>query len=167
MEGGCSCGEVRYSLNAPPMFVNCCHCTDCQKETGGAFAINALVEAANLPLLKGTPERIAMPTESGRPHDVYRCPTCKVAVWSDYGRRGYVFFLRVSTLDEPHAITPDAHIFTRSKVPWVDLGGDLPPGTATGKPAGVYDIFYDMKTAWPAASLARRDAASAAAKKQA
>ena len=134
------------------MFVNCCHCTDCQKETGGAFAINALVEAANVPLLKGTPERIAMPTQSGRPHDVYRCPNCKVALWSDYGRRGYLFFLRVSTLDEPHSITPDAHIFTRSKVPWVDLGGDLPDGTATGKPAGVYDVFYDMKSLWPAAT---------------
>jgi hypothetical protein len=163
-DGGCSCGAVRYRLTAAPMFTHCCHCLDCQKQTGGAFAINALVEAANLPLLAGTPERITMPTDSGRPHDVYRCPTCQVALWSDYGRRGYLLFLRIATLDAPHAIAPDVHIFTRSKVPWVDLAGVLPPGSATGKPAGVYNVYYDMKSLWPAGSLARREAASAAAK---
>ncbi|HJW42163.1 MAG TPA: GFA family protein [Rhizomicrobium sp.] len=163
-EGGCSCGAVRYALTAAPMFTNCCHCLDCQKQTGGAFAINALVEAAQVKLLKGAPVRVTMPTESGRPHDIWRCPECQVALWSDYGRRGYLLFLRVSTLDAPHAIAPDAHIFARSKVPWVDLSGPLPNGSATGKPALVCDVYYDMKTEWPPASMARRDAASAAAK---
>ena len=157
-EGGCSCGAVRYTLTRSPMFTHCCHCLDCQKQTGGAFAINALVEAANLPLTQGAPERITMPTESGRPHDIYRCPACKVALWSDYGRRGTLLFLRVSTLDTPHAIAPDVHIFTRSKVPWVNLSGPLPNGSATGKPALVVDVYYDMEKEWPAESLARRTA---------
>ena len=130
------------------MFVNCCHCLDCQKQTGGAFVINALIEADRVHILAGEPEGISMPTESGRPHIIYRCPDCKVALWSIYGGRHQVRYIRVSTLDQPHAIKPDAHIFTRSKVPWVQLPADM----------HAFDIFYDMKTEWSSESLARREA---------
>jgi hypothetical protein len=148
MEGGCSCGQVRYRLLDAPMFVHCCHCLDCQKQSGGAFAINALIETDRIERLAGVPVAISMPTDSGRPHDIHRCPTCQVAVWSDYGRRAGLRFLRVATLDQPHAIRPDVHIFTRSKVPWVGLPADVPS----------FEVYYDTKTQWPAASLARREA---------
>jgi hypothetical protein len=147
-DGGCFCGAVRYRLLARPMFVHCCHCLDCQRQTGGAFAINAIVEAANIELLKGKPRAVSMPTESGRPHDIYRCAKCATALWSDYGRRRVMLFLRVSTLEKPHAIKPDVHIFTRSKVPWVGLPADVP----------AFKVYYDMKKLWPPASLARRKA---------
>ena len=153
-EGGCSCGAVRFRLTGAPMFVHCCHCLDCQRQTGGAFAINALYETDRITLLAGTPEPVAMPTDSRRPHDIYRCPRCKVAVWSDYGGRSYLRFVRVATLDDPHAITPDVHIYTRSKVPWVALPAEVP----------AFEEFYDMKTLWPAEAQARRAAASAAAR---
>lgn len=146
--GSCSCGAVKYRLSSPPMFVHCCHCLDCQKQSGGAFAINALIESDRIELLDGKPEPIAMPTESGRPHDIHRCPTCQVALWSDYGRRPALRFVRVATLDEPHALLPDVHIFTRSKVPWVGL----PDG------ARAFEVYYDVDKEWPAASLARRKA---------
>lgn len=154
MQGGCSCGKVRYRLKREPMFVHCCHCLDCQKQTGGAFAINALIEADEVEDVMGGAVAWPMPTESGRPHDIYRCPDCGVALWSDYGRRGWVRFMRVSTLDEPHAITPDVHIFTRSKVPWVRL----PEG------ARAFEVYYDIASEWPDESLARRRAAAEKAK---
>jgi hypothetical protein len=147
-EGRCTCGEVRYRLRSEPMFVHCCHCTDCQRHTGSAFAINALIETARIELLAGTPQPVSMPTESGRPHDIYRCPTCRVAVWSDYGRRPALRFVRVATLEKPNAIPPDVHIYFRSKMPWVHL----PEGART------FQEFYDIPTEWPAASLARRKA---------
>ncbi len=147
-EGGCGCGAVRYRLESAPMFVNCCHCKDCQRQTGTAFVINALIETDRITLLKGKPEPVSMPTESGRPHDVYRCPTCRTALWSDYGRRPSLRFVRVGTLDEPSALKPDAHIFTRSKLPWIQLSSDIPS----------FDIFYEMQKQWPADSLARRRA---------
>lgn len=153
-DGGCFCGAVRYRMHADPMFVHCCHCTDCQCQTGGAFAINAIVEADRVEILSGTPEPVEMPTSSGRPHDIYRCPKCRIAVWSDYGRRKVMLFVRVSTLDHRHAIVPDVHIFTRSKVPWVRL----PDG------ARAFDVYYDMKKEWPAESLARREAVLGAGK---
>lgn len=147
-EGGCACGELRYRLTSRPMFVNCCHCRDCQRQSGGAFAVNALIETDRIDMLSGVPVSVSMTTDSGRPHDVYRCPACQIAVWSDYGRRGVMRFVRATTLDDPQALGPDAHIFTRSKLPWVGLPPDVP----------AFDIYYDMAKLWPAESLARRQA---------
>jgi hypothetical protein len=148
LEGGCSCGAVRYRLKGAPMFVHCCHCLDCQRQTGSAFVLNALIETDRIEHLSGEPVAVSMPTDSGRPHDIYRCPTCLTAVWSDYGRRPALRFVRVGTLDDPTALAPDVHIFTRSKQPWVGL------------PAGVpaVEVYYDMQTLWPPESLARRKA---------
>ncbi|SMF58006.1 Uncharacterized conserved protein [Xaviernesmea oryzae] len=148
-EGGCFCGKIRYRMHGRPMFIHCCHCTDCQRQTGSAFAINALIEADRVELAEGEPVAVAMKTDSGHPHDIYRCPECRTALWSDYGRRGWMLFIRVSTLDRRAEFEPDAHIFTRSKVPWVTL----PEG------ANVFEEYYSTKALWPAGSLARREAA--------
>jgi hypothetical protein len=132
------------------MFVHCCHCRDCQRQTGSAFVLNALIETDRIELQCGDPEAVGVPTDSGRPHDIYRCPTCRTAVWSDYGRRPGLRFVRVGTLDHPEDVPPDVHIFTRSKLPWVAL----PEGT----PA--FEVYYDMKSLWPEESLRRRYAVS-------
>ncbi|WP_374571742.1 GFA family protein [Phenylobacterium sp.] len=147
-EGACFCGAVRYRLKSRPMFVHCCHCRDCQKQTGGAFAVNALIETDRIEMLAGEPRPWRMKTESGRPHDVYRCPDCAGPLWSDYGGRPALRFVRVATLEDPAALPPDVHIFTRSKLPWVKL--------EDGAPA--FEVYYDMRTLWPADSLERRRA---------
>jgi hypothetical protein len=149
LEGGCACGAVRYRLSTAPMFVHCCHCLDCQRQTGSAFVLNALIETDRIELLAGKPQPVPVPTDSGRPHDIHRCPKCQTAVWSDYGRRPNLRFLRVGTLDDPKALKPDVHIYTRSKQPWVKLPEGVP----------AFAEYYDMKALWPAASLARRKAA--------
>ena len=148
LEGGCSCGAVRYRLTSAPMIVHCCHCLDCQRQTGSGFVINALIETDRIERLSGEPEPVSMPTDSGRPHHIYRCPKCQTAVWSDYGGRPALRFVRVGTLDEPSALSPDVHIFTRSKLPWLRLPDDVP----------AVEVYYDMQKLWPAESLARREA---------
>lgn len=148
LEGGCGCGQVRYRLMSAPMFVNCCHCTNCQRQTGSAFVINALIETDRIELLSGVLDPVAMPTESGRPHDVFRCSKCKTALWSNYGTRPSLRFLRVGTLDHAAQILPDAHIFVRSKLPWVVLPDAAP----------AFDVYYDMTKQWTPESLARRRA---------
>jgi hypothetical protein len=154
LEGGCACGAVRYRLTSAPMFVNCCHCRDCQQQTGGAFAVNALIETDRIEVLQGEIAVYEMPTDSGRPHDIHRCPTCATALWSDYGRRGYMRFLRATTLDDRAALSPDAHIFTRSKLPWVGLPADVP----------AFEIYYEMDKLWSPQAQARRKAASVGAR---
>src|SRR5947209_7525031 len=121
LQGGCACGAVRYRLASAPMFVNCCHCTWCQRETGSAFVVNAIIETTRVEVTEGETVAVATPTESGTPQLIHRCPVCYVALWSHYGGRKYAAFVRAGTLDKPNPIRPDAHIFTRSKLPWVSL----------------------------------------------
>ncbi len=148
LAGGCACGAVRYRLESSPMFVHGCHCLECRRQTGGAFVINALIETDRITLLAGALQPTPVPTDSGGAHDIYRCTQCQTALWSDYGRRPALRFVRVGTLDDPSALEPDVHIFTRSKLAWVGL----PRGT----PA--FAVYYDAAKLWPAESLARRRA---------
>ena len=147
LEGRCACGEVRYRLTGRPMFVHCCHCLDCQRQTGSAFVLNAIYEQDRIELLSGEIEPTPMPTDSGRRHDIYRCPSCRTALWSDYGGRP-TRFVRLGTLEDPSALTPDVHIFTRSKLPWVTLPPEVP----------AFEVYYEMEKLWPPESLARRKA---------
>src|SRR5690242_1843861 len=145
MEGGCSCGAVRYRLASGPLFVHCCHCLNCQRQTGSAFVINLLIEADRVELLARQPHPIDVPRDDGSRQRIYRCPECQVAVYSNYGGPA-VNFVRAGTLDDPSAVSPDVHIFTRSKLPWVTL----PPGV----PA--FEAYYKAKEVWPAEALERR-----------
>lgn len=149
-EGGCTCGSVRYRLTRKPMFVHCCHCTWCQRDSGTAFALNALIETTEVDLLSGTLEAVDTPTESGKGQVFMRCPTCRTTLYSHYAGAGKsVAFVRVGTLDQPSKVPPDIHIFTRSKLPWV-----RPPEGAL-----VMEEFYSYRDHWPEESFARLKAA--------
>jgi hypothetical protein len=144
LEGGCSCGEIRYRLASDPLFVNCCHCLNCQRQTGSAFVINMLIEDDRVEVLSGEPEAVEVPRDDGSSQTIYRCPACKVALFSLYTRPN-VRFVRAGTLDRPWEVSPDAHIFTRSKLPWVLIPDGVP----------AFDVFYDARELWPAESLER------------
>jgi hypothetical protein len=149
LTGGCTCRAVRYRIETRPLFVHCCHCRWCQRETGASFALNAMIEADRVTLLAGAPELVDTPSESGRGQKIARCPKCRIAVWSHYAGAGpSVCFVRVGTLDQPDHLPPDIHIFTASRQPWVVL----PPGV----PA--VPEYYDRNQHWPKESLARREA---------
>lgn len=149
LEGGCTCRAVRYRMTSGPMFVHCCHCRWCQRETGASFALNAMIEADRIVLLTGAPEVVKTPSNSGKGQKISRCPVCRIAVWSNYAGAGdAIRFIRVGTLDNPDRFPPDIHIFTSSKQPWVVL----PQGT----PA--VEDYYDRNRYWPEESLARRRA---------
>jgi hypothetical protein len=146
-EGGCACGAVRYRLTSEPLFVHCCHCLNCQRQTGSAFVINVLIETDRVELLAGDPQPVDVPRDDGSKQRIWRCPTCQVALYSQYTRRE-VRFVRAGTLNDPSAVEPDVHIFTRSKVPWVTLPESTP----------AFDVYYDTRKLWPAASLVGLDA---------
>lgn len=146
LQGGCTCRHIRYQLDTAPLFVHCCHCRWCQRETGASFALNAMIEADRVTLLGGEPDLVATPSASGKGQLIARCPHCRVAVWSNYAGAGpSVRFVRVGTLDEPDLLPPDIHIFTASKQPWVVL-----PEGAPAVPE-----YYQRSLYWPPASLRR------------
>jgi hypothetical protein len=144
-DGGCTCRAVRYRMTDRPLFVHCCHCRWCQRETGASFALNAMIESDRVTLLQGAPEVVDTPSNSGKGQKIARCPHCRVALWSNYGGGDRVRFVRVGTLDDPDSLPPDIHIFTESKQPWVVL------------PAGTPAVaeFYDRERYWPGESLER------------
>ena len=147
--GGCTCRTVRYEFTPPPLIVHCCHCRWCQRESGAAFALNALIESDRLQLLTGRIDLVSTPSAGGKGQRIARCPACRVALWSHYSGFGErVSFVRVGTLDEPDRFAPDVHIFTESKQPWVSL----PPG------ARAFTQYYKSAEVWSAPSLKRREA---------
>src|SRR5258708_21336930 len=140
LEGGCTCRAVRYRMTTKPLFVHCCHCRWCQRETGASFALNALIEADRVILLKGAPEVVNTPSHSGKGQKIARCPTCRIALWSNYAGAGDALrFVRVGTLNEPDRLAPDIHIFTASKQPWVVLLPNIP----------AVEEYYDRKKHCP------------------
>jgi len=143
MTGRCACGAVTYRLASAPMFVHCCHCVNCQRQTGSAFVINLLIEAERIDVT-GSTVAIEVPRDDGSVQTVHRCPSCQVAVFSDYGWPELVF-VRAGTLDDPSAVAPDVHIYTRSKVPWIELPTETP----------AFEAYYDSSKLWPPASLER------------
>jgi len=154
MEGGCTCRAVRYRLNDKPLFVHCCHCTWCQRESGSAFAVNAFLEASQVELLKGHPVKTTVPSASGKGQVFWRCPDCGITVWSNYPQAGpSIYFIRVGTLDEPSRMRPDIHIYTSTKQPWIVLPAGVPAAPE----------FYNPAEHWPAESIARFKAARSAA----
>lgn len=148
LAGGCDCRFVRYRIETRPLFVHCCHCRWCQRESGASFALNAMIESDRVTLSTGEPELVDTPSASGRGQKIARCPKCRIAVWSHYAGGGTAIrFVRVGTLDQPDLLPPDIHIFTSTKQPWVLL--------AAGTPAVAE--FYDRKQYWPKESLTRRE----------
>ncbi|OED37531.1 aldehyde-activating protein [Chromatiales bacterium (ex Bugula neritina AB1)] len=156
--GGCACGHVRYRLTSEPMIVHCCHCSWCQRESGAAFAVNALIEADRVELTKGNTVEVPTPSVSGAGQRFSRCPNCQVTLWTNYlgmsgGMGEMIRFVRVGTLDDPAPFPPDVHIYTSTKMPWVALPPDAP----------AFEEFYATKNVWLPASLERRKVLQAAA----
>jgi hypothetical protein len=134
-------------MTSGPLFVHCCHCRNCQRQTGSAFVINLLVESDRVEVTSGEPHALDVPRDDGSAQRIYRCPACEVAVFSEYGWPE-IRFVRGGTLDAPQSVDPDVHIYTRSKLPWVALPPDTP----------AFDGYYDSRSLWPPSSLERLDA---------
>jgi hypothetical protein len=151
-EGGCACLQIRYTVPCRPIYIHACHCRFCQRETGSAFALNAVYEAALVTVTTSTgPEMVQPPTASGNPQTISRCPSCKVAIWSSYGTHGgdSIHIIRVGTFDNPDLFPPEMHIYTSTKQPWVELNGYVP----------FVAEFYRMPDYWPRQRLQRLDRA--------
>jgi hypothetical protein len=143
--GGCVCGAIRYKLKERPLIVHACHCRDCQRITGSAFVINMWIER-KLVEVNDTPKSFRLIAGTGKPHDVFFCEKCGTYVWSFYhAAPGDCLFVRAGTLDQPEQVTPDVHIFTRSKLPWLPLPKSLL----------AFETFYKIDQIWPAESKER------------
>lgn len=146
LEGGCACKAVRYKLTASPLIVHACHCRDCQRITGSAFVLNIWIEKRFVEAGPALLKSYKLTAGSGKHHEVFFCCTCATYVWSRYHAvPGDTLFIRAGTLDNPEAVKPDVHIFTRTKLPWLELPKDVP----------AFKSFYTIKDVWSVESQER------------
>ncbi len=146
LEGGCSCRSIRYKLTASPLIVHACHCRDCQRVTGGAFVINIWIERKFVEANHAALKSFRLAGGSGKHHDVFFCDTCGTYLWSRYHIvPGDCLFVRAGTLDDPKAVRPDVHIFTRTKLPWLELPEGVP----------AFESIYKIENVWSAESRER------------
>lgn len=147
--GRCACGAVAYALGRAPMITHCCHCRQCQRETGASFALNAMIERSELSVTGPVTEH-RRPSGSGKGITAAICPACATTLWTVYGVSGDAFaWVRVGTLDDPNLCPPSVHIFTEFRQPWLTLPGDVPS----------YPAFYPPREVWSPDAMARRKAA--------
>jgi hypothetical protein len=128
LQGGCTCGLVRYRLKKKPITVNACHCRFCQRLSGSAFALNAMIETEYVEMIgKGEPELIHIPTDLSERTRAWRCPTCSVLLFNDHMLMNEnIRFVRVGTLEEGERLPPDAHYFVSRKHPWIVVPDNVP-----------------------------------------
>lgn len=147
LEGGCTCGAVRYRLESRPIVVHACHCRVCQRMTGSAFGFSAMIEADRLTVL-GEESTVPVPVPSSHPKGQvwHRCPRCSIVLWSLHPELGpAVPLINVGTLDASERVQPDVHCWTASKHPWIVLPEGVPafPGN------------YDSDAVWSEEAKAR------------
>ncbi|HKO92800.1 MAG TPA: GFA family protein [Polyangiaceae bacterium] len=131
LDGGCQCGRIRFRLEVSPIITHCCHCKDCQKASGSAFCINAMIESEHLTVLTGIPQQF----QGADSPEVARCADCGGVLWSHHPHFGRaIAFVGVGRLDQAERLAPEAHYFTRSKHPWVQLPPELPAFETLGFP---------------------------------
>ncbi len=149
LTGQCACGALTYQMASEPIFVHCCHCSECQRQTGSAFVLNAIIETDRV-THRGPVFEHSLPTPSGKGQVMTRCNECSTVVFSKYmARQGKLTYIRVGTLDDPSACPPNVQIFTSSKQPWVTLNPDIP----------IFEEFYKFDEVWPEAALNRMNTA--------
>ncbi len=143
--GGCNCGNVRYEIRKEPIFAHACHCRDCQRSTGSAFVIHSVVLKEDFKI-EGDTKSTTLPTGSGAGYDPHFCANCGTYIWCKYHFSSLpTIALRTTTLDDTSIISPQAHIFTKYKQPWLTLSEDIP----------AFEEFYVRDEVWPAAGLDR------------
>ena len=122
--GGCLCGAVRYTAEADPTIATVCHCRDCQKFTGSAFAALVLVRKEKL-TLNGTLKTFSSIGGSGNPLLRHFCPECGSSIAEEPGTRPDILVLNVGTFDNPAMAKPSREIFREDAFLWVEVHGDI------------------------------------------
>jgi hypothetical protein len=141
LQGGCSCGDIRYQLSNAPLFVHACHCLNCQKFCNSAFGITAIVLQCDVALTEGDLVQLVMPSGRSR----WQCASCGESIYVTSPSHPATALLRPGSLDRVGGLTIDAHIWVKRKQDWISLPNKVPQ----------FDEGYDRNEVWPQVSLER------------
>ncbi|MCU0969754.1 MAG: GFA family protein [Rubrivivax sp.] len=119
ISGGCLCGRIRYESAAAPVMVALCHCTHCQKQSGGAFSVNVAMPKGSLAFTGGPTAVYEDTGTSGLPVHRHFCAACGSPIYSDVEASPQLDWLKAGTLDDTSWVRPSVNIWCRSAQPWV------------------------------------------------
>jgi hypothetical protein len=125
LTGGCCCGGVRYAITGLPTALYCCHCKDCQRQSGSAFAMSMFVPRDALAITAGRPKSWRRRADSGRLMRCVFCADCGTRLYNEPESRPETVVVKPGTLDDTSWLDPAGEIWTASRQPWVPL----PPGS--------------------------------------
>jgi hypothetical protein len=124
LTGGCQCRNIRYEVRSEPMAMWACHCTECQRQTGGAFALSMMMSRADVVVTAGAPKEWLRTADSGRTMVCVYCPDCGNRLWHNPTANAAIAILKPGTLDDTSWLVPIGHIWTRSAQPWFQIPAD-------------------------------------------
>ncbi len=124
IEGGCQCGTLRYAIHSAPLMIYACHCANCQRISGSAFALATAITEASLEFTSGAPKRVEWRSDSGNERYGLFCADCGCRIAHGQMPSNGILSLRAGTFDDPGWIVPTGHIWTRSAQPWFEFGAD-------------------------------------------
>jgi hypothetical protein len=119
--GGCACGAIRYTCSAEPFASLNCHCRDCQRASGSAFAAVLIVPVAAFSLTKGEPTYYDVKADSGNNMSRGFCGKCGAPVFIQHTRitpGPAVVVIQAASLDDPSWFQPIIDIYTSRAQPW-------------------------------------------------
>ena len=123
-QGGCLCGAVRFQINGAIRNIIYCHCSQCRKAQGSAFATNGIVQASEFSIVSGENNMTGFNVSEDQVK--YFCKTCGSPIVSKRTSVPDQVRVRLGTIDSPISERPSAHIFVGSKANWEDICGELP-----------------------------------------
>jgi hypothetical protein len=121
LTGGCLCGAIRYTLEAPITELRACHCTHCQKSSGAGGSVNAVAASSAFKLTQGAPKRYDAKADSGRTLYRYFCGGCGSPIYSQRATTPDIVVVRAGTFDTAGDMRITANIWTRSARPWAHI----------------------------------------------
>lgn len=131
-EGGCQCGQLRYSITGEPIAVVACHCGHCQKQSGSAFGMTMVIKKSAFKWLAGQPRKIELTADSGNKKKGEFCGNCGSRIRNENAMLPDSYNLKPGTLDDTSWFEPIAHVWVGTKQPWSNIPEGMP--TFEGNP---------------------------------
>ena len=121
----CRCGQLRATATGDPVRVSACHCLNCKKRSGSAFAVQARWPSAQVQV-DGRSKTHVMVADSGNSATFHFCPQCGSDVYYvNDGKFDDLVAIPLGAFDDPYFVTPAFSVWEERKCDWVELTGAL------------------------------------------
>jgi hypothetical protein len=124
--GRCNCGAVTWRIDGAALAVAACHCTNCRAQSGAAFSVNIVAKSREVAVEGPIKTFEDKATASGKPVLRQFCGECGSPIQSVITANPAIVALKAGTADAPGDHAPTIHVWTQSKLPWIEIPTNVP-----------------------------------------